>query len=382
MKALHVIKYFLIFLIVILLISFSSWYFQEKSAVALYVLDKTVPDLTFSHHKSFFWILNHNKIANKAGQAYSYKRDYFGFSPKVTKDGQKDYSVKSLRLSEVLSQVDDIDMVYFTDSYGISSLDWDSKSPHAKITQLYGGLNQNDFLLLSEMRRKNKLIITEFNLFDSPTGELVRQKTEKLFDIKSTGWYGCAITDLSLVKKQIPLWIINQFEISSKLKWDYHGAGVVLIHRDGKVVVLELEKHLLQPNPLVITGDYGRNKYKLPYSQCFSGWFDIIVSGASNKEISFFKLDVNEKGESLLRQNGIPTEFPAVIEHLKYYKFYYFAGDFATRTITMRSSYFRGLEHVNKLFCSNTSGSEKAFFWNFYYPLISNVLNINIPLNN
>jgi hypothetical protein len=382
MKALRVIKYFLVLLVILISTSFAFWYFQKKTSLSIFVIDKTVPDKTYNHHKSFYWILNHNRIVDKAGKPLSYKRDYFGFVPKILANGEKDYSVKSLRLSEILSLVDEIDMVYITDCYGISSMDWTSKSPKVKVTQMYEGLNQNDFLLLSEMRRKNKLIITEFNLLSPPTGDLVRLKTEKLFDFKSTGWYGCEFSDLELVKKQVPLCVINQYEISNKVEWNFEGAGIVLLNRSGKVIVLELNKHLTQACPQIITGDYGRNKYQLPYSQNFSGWFDIINSGPANKEVSFFKIYTNEAGDSLLHQNGIPVEFPAIVEHLKYYKYYYFAGDFATRNVTMRSSFFKGLAYLNQLFCSNASGSEKAFFWNFYNPLINNVLNSNLTLNN
>ena len=40
-----------------------------------------------------------------------------------------------------------------------------------KSRKLYGGLNNNDFLLIKEMKDRNKLIILEYNSFDYPTAQ-------------------------------------------------------------------------------------------------------------------------------------------------------------------------------------------------------------------
>ena len=42
-----------------------------------------------------------------------------------------------------------------------------------KSRKLYGGLNNNDFLLIKEMKDRNKLIILEYNSFDYPTAQIM-----------------------------------------------------------------------------------------------------------------------------------------------------------------------------------------------------------------
>ena len=61
-------------------------------------------------------------------------------------------------------------LVYFADTYGVFFNDWYRGIIKArKSRKLYGGLNNNDFLLIKEMKDRNKLIIMEYNSFDYPT---------------------------------------------------------------------------------------------------------------------------------------------------------------------------------------------------------------------
>ena len=46
-----------------------------------------------------------------------------------------------------------------------------------KSRKIYGGLNNNDFLLIKEMKDRNKLIIMEYNSFDYPTAQFESVKS-------------------------------------------------------------------------------------------------------------------------------------------------------------------------------------------------------------
>lgn len=379
MKIAKVIKYFFVFFTFLLIISVILWRVQPKKPYNIYILDKTVSDMDRTQHKSFNWILHHDNYTNKNLNYYSFKKDYYGFFPINTAPSKRDYQIRSLRLSEVLSIPDDLDMAYYTDNYGVSYFDWYKRPPdqfHSPL--MYGGLNQNDYLLLSYMKSKNKLIIAEYNLLEPPTSNLIRSKTEALLDFTWTGWIGSYFESLSNVSSTLPKWVVDLYEQKHKQNWTFNGSGIVLIQDQGEILVLEDKKHLTNANIQIETNENAQKIYKLPKVQNFSGWFDIIKIGPSNKTLAKYKIPVNSEGEALLKQYQIEKEFPAVIAHLDNYKFYYFAGDFSNRNIVMAGSYCKGLPALLRMFYCYDTGSKQAFFWRYYLPLIHNILANNL----
>ena len=375
MKGVNVFKILFFIIAPIIIASFLLWFFQDKKSTNIYILDKTVPDNTYSEHKSFNWILTHYKYTDRNYKLYSYKKDYYGYFP----SGNAKNSIRSLRLFEILSLSDDFDMVYYTDTYGVTFQDI-SKRPSDKFHSplAYGGLNQNDFLLLSEMKRKNKLILTEFNILASPTSDLIRDKTQTLFNFSWTGWTGCYFASLTSSSPSLPEWVVAQYEQKYQKKWAFEGDGIILVQEKGDIVVLDSKSCLNKSFPQIITGDYCQKQYHLPALQNYSFWFDIINPGTTNNVVSKYKLDVNNAGKDLLNKNGLSVEFPAIIEHLSDYRFYYFAGDFSDRDLTFATTYFKGYPSLAKALCLGNSSSKKAFFWRFYVPLVENILQKNL----
>jgi hypothetical protein len=378
MKPLNIFLYSILLVLVVIGISFSAWFFQKKTIHNIYVLDKTISSSSFDGHKSFFWILNYNRYTKKSQMSYSYKNDYYGIIPN-TSNSKTTNSIRTLRLFEILSIIDEIDVAYYTDTYSIINKNTSttiSNMPPSKI--IYGGLNQNDYLLLNGLRRKNKLIITEYNFFDYPTSDLIRKKTETLFSIYNTEWKGCSFKSLKKDDTEVPQYFITLYEQQNNAKWNFQGGGILLINHDNKIIILEEKKDLKTLYPRIITTTYAQDKYKLPVSQNYNGWFDVIKSSSVNTQIASFELNVSQQGADTLKKYDIPSSFPAIVEHLKYYKFYYFAGDFAKREISYNSSYFKGIVGIKQSLGSSENSTQNAFFWRFYYPLISNILKNNL----
>lgn len=380
MKGVNIFKILFFILIPLFIGSYLFWYLQKPKPNNIYILDKTVLDENRTGHKSFNWVLNHYKYTNKNHQLYNYKKDYFGFFPEIKSNNNKKYKIRSLRLYEILSVADDIDMVYYTDTYGVSYQDWYNKAPdkfHSPL--IYGGLNQNDYLLLSEMKRKNKLIITEFNMLGSPTSDLIRQKTETLFDFTWTGWTGCYFKSLNLTNPGIPDWICQQYELKYNKKWDFSGSGIILVNENGNIIVLQDGIQLKYEYPQIVSNENSQKEFGIPSKQNYDFWFDIINPGTSNNVVSTYHLYLTDNGISILKKFGLPSEFPAIIEHRDQYKFYYFSGDFADRDIFMAGSYFKGYPLVAEFLTMNNSATKISFFWRFYLPLIHNILSHNLP---
>lgn len=364
----------LLILISIVLLAFSFWFFQPKKKLNIFILDKTVTDFSYREHASFVWLLRNKNIVTPENKNYSVSKDYYGFIP--LKPGEKDkYKIRSISLFEVLTKSDNFDMAYYTDNYGVFNNDLTDSSLNIRPYLVYGGLNQNDYLLLRELKRKNKLIITEFNLFGSPTSELIREKTEELFDLRWTGWTGRYFKSLkNLPKNQIPEWIISSYQKNYQKPWDFISPGLVLIHEHGKIVVLEENTDLNSAMPTIISTSESQQEYNLPAIQKYPFWFDIIQTSKSNTIQAFFKLDLTERGIKELKDNGIPNTFPAIIEHLDNYKFYYFSGDFSDHQPTPWLSTFKGVPGVMNKIHTGSIGTSNEFFWNFYVPLLNGIL--------
>ena len=143
----------LIILAVLLLIpavSFIRWAFQEKKPIDVVILDKTVPTLDRLGHRSFFYVLTNERfVRGEKGGSYSVAKDYYGFVP-LRPVREKQFKKKDFRLTELLELAENNDALYFTDTYGVFFNDWYQGIKKARRSRkLYGGLNNNDYLLMS-----------------------------------------------------------------------------------------------------------------------------------------------------------------------------------------------------------------------------------------
>ncbi len=368
----------LIVILVILLIvpaySFLKWAFQPKQALNVLVIDKTVPDLEKTEHRSLFWILVHNRFVKKEGNKnYHFRKDYFGFMPQKPLRN-KEYDISRVRLSDIINLAEQNDAIYVTDTYGVYFNDWYQGINRSRRSRMiYGGLNNSDYLLLKEMNDRNKLVIAEYNTLGPPTPPLERNKTEELFNISWAEWSGKYFYSLDTIRNpEFPKWILELYRNQYRRSWDYKNSGIVFVKNDNRVVVLENQNDLDFDAPYLITPEESMKKYEVPYKIAYSNWFDIIET-ERNDVISWFKIYPNEQGDSIMASNMIPKMFPAIVKSPGDKHYYYFAGDFAQNPIKMYSSYFEGFEKLNFINIRSDYRSTHNFFWKFYEPLMRNI---------
>ncbi len=367
----------LIIAVVIVLILFGSWllwFLKAERMLNVYILDKTVPTMERTEHKSFNWILNHNRYLKPNGDLYDVNNDYYGFFPLNSKTQEFDF--KSIRIHEIEDVAADYDMLYYADTYGVYYNEWYKRgSKDVKHTQkVYGGLNQNDYLLLKEMKELKKLIITEFNLYNAPTNGLIRDKVEDLFDINWTGWTGKYFSSLDTTKGAFPKWIVNLYLEQNNNQWPFKNAGIVLVHKFGTIAILEQGTHLNKEIPFIMAKNGAVKRFGIPEEVHYPQWFDITFSGDKNDILANFKIHVNAKGDSLLRNYNLKPVFPAIIEHKNDYNFYYFGGDFAENKISGNTAFFEGYHNVASLFNGSKYKSTDKFYWSFYIPMMTKIL--------
>mgnify|MGYP005834609227 CR=1 FL=1 len=355
-------------------INFLRWAFKEKKPMGIIVLDKTVPTMERINHKSFMWVLTNERFVKNKGGSYSFRNDYYGFYP-TRPLREKGWKQNNLRISEVMNMADSVDALYYTDTYGVYMNDWYrgiSKSRRSR--KLYGGLNNTDYLYVVEMMLRNKLCILEYNTFDYPTSPLEKYKLSERMGIEFDGWTGKYFSSLDTaakVNKDFPIWMTAMYRKQYFKPWTFKNAGIVLL-KGQNIVVLEEGMHLKSGLPYIITDPEYCNKYGLIDKVGFDGWFDIINPKA-NEVISMYKLETMPQGDTLLAENDLTNEFPAVIVEPVNQRTYYFCGDFAANNVNFWTARLAGVPKLKGILYSDKENDTRRFFWLYYRPLVKGI---------
>lgn len=354
--------------------SFLIWKLKRNQPLNVLVYDMTVPFTSYDEHKSFSWILVHDKYT-RASQLNRPAVDYKGFFPLsnfqfVTRD------FNTLSREEVMQVADSLDMAYYTDTYGIYSNEWFGDTLlNERSHKVYGGLNKNDLVLMHRLQDSGKLLLAEFNFLASPTPHTLRREAEKMLDVTWTGWVGRYYDSLdSLANPDIPNWAKRLYRNQYHKDWNFHEAGILFVHESDKIVVLEMDETLREEVPWVYTSEYGQQRYGLPEEITYPYWFDIMKAGESNRVVSKYKIYTSESGRKLLRSFGIPDIFPCVIENREK-NYYYFCGDFCDNPIYLESAQLAGIGFFHQIFYDRYNYVDRTpFFWRFYRPMVSKIV--------
>lgn len=328
-------------------------------------------------HRALDWVLQHRKYFKPNGDSYSPEQDYLGFFP-LKNDSFLIKDLSKLTEKQIDSLSSSTDMTYFTDSYGIYNNEWYRKqnvSEHSE--KVYGGLDKNDVLFLQKMKEKKKLIMAEFNFFATPTSPSVRIKAENLLGLKWSGWTGRYFEQLDTIKNpELPKWVVRLYKEQHQNKWPFTKPGIVFVHSDETIAILEKETDLKREVPMVKSFKYGVEKYGIPKEIRYPYWFDITLStDTGNRIISYYELYPNERGDSVLHHHNIPKIFPAAFENISASPYYYFCGDFTDSPIRKTFDEIIGMEYF-KMFVLNESdlNDRTPFFWRYYLPMTTKIL--------
>ncbi len=374
-KIARIISGFFAVIFLLALLSFLIWFFNPKKTLEVFILNKTVPTKQRNEHKSFHWVLNNNRYVKSNHDRYKLKEDYYGFFPIDPEEQQFDF--RNIALSEINQISSNSDIAYYADTYGVYYNDWyQNLEAKTKTEQkVYGGLNQNDYLLLKALIDKEKTIVTEFVLLNKTTSPQIRKKTEELLNFNWEGWIGRYFHSLDFEENpDFPKWIVDLYEEQNDAKWNYKGSGIVLIHRFGTTIVLEGSRHLTRDVPEIQTQRKFAEKFGLPLILEYPYWFDIVTTNSPNETVAHFELPTTALGDSLLAGYDINATFPAIINHSGNYNLYYFAGDFCQNPVDTRLSFFSGIQWIDFLFYSDDKADRAKFFWKYYIPLMKGIL--------
>lgn len=359
------------------LISYLVWKGTSSAKLEVVILDKTVPFKEQGEFQSIQWVLNHLKYVKSDESLYLGELGYWGFYPKDNSDEFEIKDFTQLSDVEIDRLADDLDLLYISDTYGVYEGDFGKSQGQNRSKKIYGGMDRSDLQIIKKSIEKEKVIITEFNSIASPTSKQIRTEFEELMDMRWTGWIGRYFDELDTVlNEEIPRWMIETYKKQHQDIWDFRGSGLIFLHENGRIEVMKNIEHLGDPVPTVVTNLQAQTRYGLPEMVKYPYWFDIMLVSRDFEVISYYDIQPTAAGVELLREMGLPRYFPAVV-HKKSgnASFYYFSGDYSDNRIADNSYQYQGIATLWRMFLHPDDFSQRrSFFWNFYYPLMKEIL--------
>ncbi|HHU34990.1 MAG TPA: hypothetical protein GXZ49_07140 [Bacteroidetes bacterium] len=372
-KTLLIIVVVLAALLILPVVNLLMWSFQAKKPLDILVVDKTVPNFEMLKHKSFFWTIKNDRVVNKyTKRSYSFKKDYYGFVP-LRPEKSRLWDKNEYRLIELLNLADSADVLFMADTYGVFTNDWWFGTVKTRRSRkLYGGLNNNDNILIMEMKNRNKLVILESNTFEYPTVEYEAQRIQNRLGMEYSGWMGKYFSSLDTTTADFPIWMTEMYRRQYKQPWTFKKEGIVFLS-SRNIIVLEQDNTLNSSMPFIYTDQVYMDKWGVSDQIAFDQWFE-VVAPLSNRVISTFKIETNLVGDSLLNMFGISSSFPAVIQDPVNERTYYFTGDFTHYDVNIFTAVFNQMSLFNGLRYSKDKNDTRRFFWLYYRPLIGGIL--------
>ncbi|WP_057936469.1 hypothetical protein [Algoriphagus resistens] len=367
----------IILIIIIPLMSYVIWLIYPSRPLEVVVVDKTVPTDSYQEHHAIFWALEYRKFQNQNGEFYKVNSDYFGFFPDKTPTYGRSKDLRDLSEEEMAKQASSLDVLYFADTYGVFEDDFKKVDAEERSKKIYGGLNRGDINLLREVSTQNKTIIAEFNTMASPTPVGIRTEFENLMGLKWTGWIARYFDEMdTTVNKDIPDWFINQYVEQHANTWLPSGPGIAFVHENGSVEAFSNGLDYFGETPKIRTQRINQHGFKLPEIVPYPDWFDIVLIDRDYQVISYYDIDPSDRGKEKLRNMGLPRFFPAaVVKNVGNGQYYYLAGDFSDMQNSTGSPRFQGLPVLWRgLHLVTDYTDRESFYWNYFYPLLSQIL--------
>jgi len=348
-----------------------NWAFQPTHPLKLLILDKTVPDRSYREHAALIWSLNHFKIPHPEHPTWVKETDYLGYTPEnpVTKKPGFGEKLKAEALK-------DKDLLFIADSYGVYSQD-EAEAKREKAPdysrKLYGGLDDQEVDLIENFLNQGKALIAEFNTFASPTRGAARKRLEKLLNLNWTEWSGRYFEKLEH-PTEIPAWARRNWKQQSGSEWNFKGPGYLLVNENSRVVVLEFGKEVLPEGLRIYKASHHPFMKDFGDEVPFYYWFDILKVQPGSQVLAEYRLNLTDQGHALLKKEGIPAQFPAIVLTETPSLRLYLAGDASDSALDLGSPSWSGRQTWFKNWPLDSPNPEQIdFFWRCYIPLMRNV---------
>ncbi len=366
----------ILLLVILAVLPIGLYMLRPERALAVTVLDKTVPFEDPVEHGSIFWLLGYLKIVRPDGRPYDARRDYLGAFPGPRPGDPPRRTVDLSREAAVGS-----DLLYLADTYGVYEGDLASgpaqRPALERSPRIYGGLTTAEAEAAVSAVASGTRLVAEFNTLASPTGDDARALLESALGVHWTRWIGRYFPWLQ-DRSEVPEWLRRDYERESGKRWEFRGPGYVLLQDDEHCEVLragaEVEpigltiERAAPPDPLLSDAVDGT-----PYAY----WFDVVTPEKGTEVLATFRWHATASGLARLRARGLAGTFPAMTRRAASGRgeAFYLAGDFAERRRADRRVPLAGYLAVRRwLELPTLAPSGEAFYWRFYVPMMSRLL--------
>lgn len=378
-------------LMLLLLLPWIIWEVSPAKSLSVAVLDKTVVDDSYREHKGLFWALNQQKYRMPGGEKYVYDRDYYGNYPPEN----------GLRHAErTLAEMPaDTQLIYVADTYGLAEAkDAEDADAQAGVPanaggqtpdSQEGGMKTVDVNVLEAAAARGTMLVAEFNSVAAPTDDPVRDRASILFGMTWTGWTARYFPDLT-EGVEVPNWVPGRYREITGREWNYEGAGFLFVQDDGDLFVLR-EGQETEGGARISFTEAGSERFGMQPENRYNYWFDIVTASAGSEVLANYDLQLTGNGRALLAEHGVRESFPAVIRRegtidasalpfgataapAETQVSYYFAGDYADHNEYPFWRRYAGWPTFKSWFTFDTPGSEDAFYWDVYVPMMKKVL--------
>lgn len=374
-KRSHIILSLVVLSIIIPVI---TWLATPKKALDIIVLNKTLPIAKkngnneetpdYSMHRGIFWIINHLKLKNPStNSSYNFKTDYYGNL--IDSNGQ----MYTKSLSEI-KKVPDI--IYLSDTYGTGK-----SKKNGNEAEGISGFTEAEAALVSAFNLRGTTVIGEYNIAGEPTELNVRKDLENIFNLEFSGWTGKFFSELSS-EVDVPDWLRSAYEKRYGKKWKLSGAGLVLVS-SSNIIVLQRDIDFDDKSIRIKATEEMSKKFNTSTEINYYNWFDIVKPKSGASVLAWYDLNLTESGNKQIQTLGLQNSFPAVIYNGSGSgSAYYLAGNFSEYREPWKMNFFYGASWLYKKFSLDNEGDYSYFYWNFYNPLISEILSTERTVNN
>lgn len=365
----------LILLFVILAAPFVLWQSKGSKYLDIVVLNKTFPiqtsasgevqQLDYSKQRGLFWLLGYMGIKQpESKKTYDFNRDYYG-----------NFLVNGQLENKPLDHLATVpDMIYLSDMYGTGNSRVNGVEPAG-----VSGMTDEEIAVIATSYEKGTTVVGEYNIAGDPTKSNVSQELESIFGLHYTGLAGKFFSDLSSTA-DVPNWIRAIYEQQYGRKWTMTGAGIV-IAGNNNIVVLQRDIGFTGRTLQVSMTEENTDIYHTKETDYYN-WFEIVEPVNEASVIAWYDLNLTAEGEEQLKPFGLGNKLPAIIANQADGKHsYYMAGDFTDYRAPDKIKQFLGAAALYRYFSIDNEGDLSYFYWHFYVPFMTTVLQELKPLD-
>ncbi|WJH31595.1 hypothetical protein N6H13_14325 [Paenibacillus sp. CC-CFT742] len=337
------------------------WQSQAPVLLNIMIIDKTNANAPSPGYKGLVWLLNQQKIVQKTGERYVYDEN---------EDEVNLLEHASPITKKLPDEVTETDLIYLASSKTNAAL---SVSLRTKKVEEPAGLTVYDALKIREAASRGVAVVAEYNTQSLWTSDNVREQLHPILGLKSSGWRGKYISNLQS-RVQVPEQVRMDYERIAGQAWPYSGKGILLVHDDGRVIVLRGGKDVQTAEIKLSFTEKGRQWSGIQQEFQYTSWFDVVVPDSPETILARYKTSLTQEGRQKLVNAGIPGDFPAILRNDGEYQSYYMTGSFGEMEHYSFWRRIKGWDVIREWLTPNRKEIPDMFYWKVYVPVMKQIL--------